>query len=145
LRDYQYRYTIIYKDGMVKQFPENGGFYKGEPGFITVGEKYLIRVEVFPALQAFQDNAKIVQVDFTYTDPAAGIEEHDSFVFTSTENTKKTWRVRGVPTGPKRYTYAVKYFSVTGSVTSLPAVTQDAEVIVIPIAPPVASPANPGR
>ena len=146
-RDYQYRYTIIYKDGMVKEFPEKAGtFYKGEPGFITVGEKYVIRVEVFPTLLTYLDNAKVVEVDFSYVDPANGVEEHDSLVFTSADNAKKTWRVRGVPGGSKRYTYQVKYFSTTGQVSGPPAVTQDTEVIIIPAAPPMTmtSP-GPGR
>ena len=132
LRDYKYRYSMVYKDGIVKEEPEHGGWLNGLPGFVTVGEHYLVRVDVFPTLLTFPDPAKIVQVDFTYKDPANDIEEHDSFVFTTGDNTKRTWRVRGMPGGPKTYTYQIKYFSITGSVTTRPPVTQDAEVIVLP-------------
>ena len=43
-----------------------------------------------------------------------------AFVFTTGDNTKRTWRVRGMPGGPKTYTYQIKYFSITGSVTTRP-------------------------
>jgi hypothetical protein len=143
LRAYQYRYTIVYKDGLVKEVPSDGSWLDGEPGFITVGEHYLVRVDVFPALLTFADNAKMVEVDFDYSDAANNIEEHDSLVFSSNESGKKTWRVRGAPGGPKKYSYQIKYFSVSGAVTALPVVTQDAEVIVIPplAPPPVVPPA----
>jgi hypothetical protein len=132
LRDYKYKYAIVYKDGLVKEVPSDGGWTKGEPGFITVGEHYLIRVDVFPTLLNYADPAKIVQVDFSYQDPANEIDEHDSLVFTSTDNAKKTWRVRGAAGGPKSYKYQLKYFSSTGAIVTQPAVTQEAEVIVIP-------------
>ena len=89
LRDYQYKYTIIYKDGLVRQVPESGDWLPGEPGFITVGEKYLLKVDVLPALQAYPDHAKIVQVDFTYTDPTHDIEEHDTLIFTKEDNAEE--------------------------------------------------------
>jgi hypothetical protein len=139
LRDYQYKYSIVYKDGLVRQVPENDGWLKGEPGFITVGEKYLLRVDVLPALQTYPDQAKIVQVDFTYTDPANNINERDSFIFTQADNVKKTWRVRGVSGGPKLYTYQISYFSTSGSVIALPPVTQEAEALVLPPAPKAAA------
>jgi hypothetical protein len=132
LRDYQYRYDIVYKDGMVKQIPESGGWEAGQPGFITVGEHYLIRVDVFPALLTYTDASKIIQVDFMYSDPGNNIDAHDSLVFSSQENAKKTWRVRGVPGGPTNYTYQVHYYSASGAVTSSQPVTQAAEVIVVP-------------
>jgi hypothetical protein len=135
LRDYQYKYMIIYKDGLVRQVPEGGEWLTGDPGFITVGEKYLLRVEVLPALQTYPDHGKIVQVDFTYTDSANNINERDTLIFTKEDNAKKTWRVRGVPGGPKLYTYQIRYFSTTGDVIELPSVTQDAEALVLPPAP----------
>ena len=132
LRDYEYRYTMVYKDGMVRQVPEGGGWLKGEPGFVTVGERYLLRVEIFPSLLTYSDTAKIVQLDLSYSDPANNIDEQDSYVFSAQDNAKKTWRVRGMTGGPKQYTSQVRYFSSTGAVNNLPAVTQEAEVIVLP-------------
>ena len=102
LRSYQYRYTIVYKDGMIRQVPSDGTWLDGEPGFITVGEKYVQRVDVFPGLLTFGENARIVQVDFSYKDDANQIEQHDSLVFSSDDKAKKTWFVRGVPGGSKK-------------------------------------------
>jgi len=136
LRDYQYRYSIIYKDGLVKDMPEDGGWLNGEPGFITVGENYTLRVDVFPALQSYPNNAKLVQVDLTYADAANHVEENDSFVFSQTDNVKRTWYVRGVPGGSKSYTYQVRYYSATGDVKILPPVTTSAEALVVPAPPP---------
>ena len=142
LRDYEYKYTMVYRDGMVKQVPEDGSWLKGEPGFITVGERYLLRVEIFPSLLTFPDAAKIVQLDFSYSDPANRVEERDSYIFSAQDNAKKTWRVRGMPGGSKQYTYQIRYFSTTGALTTMPPVTQEAEVIVLQ--PFVPSPPPPG-
>jgi hypothetical protein len=132
LRDYQYRYDIVYKDGLVKQVPADGGWATGQPGFITVGEHYLIRVEVFPALLTYTDASKMVQVDFSYRDKDNDIDVNDSLVFSAQDSAKKTWRVRGVPGGPKEYTYQIHYYAASGAVVSTQPVTQSAEVIVVP-------------
>ncbi|HKF20726.1 MAG TPA: hypothetical protein VKE93_04110 [Candidatus Angelobacter sp.] len=141
LRAYQYRYDMVYRDGLVKQIPEDGGWLDGQPGFITVGEHYLIKVDVFPALLTYSDNSKMVQVDFSYSDPDNNIDVHDSLIFSSQDSSKKTWRVRGVPGSPKNYTYQIRYYSSTGAVTAPPPVTQAAEVIVVPPLP-IATPAK---
>ena len=143
LRDYQYRYDIIYKDGLVKQVPADGGWATGQPGFITVGEHYLIRVEVFPALLTYTDASKIVQVDFSYSDKDHDIDVHDSLVFSAQDAAKKTWRVRGVPGGAKEYTYQVHYYAANGAVINTQPVTQAAEVLVLPPVT-VAAPARVG-
>lgn len=132
LRDYQYRYDIVYKDGLVKSFPEDGGWTNGQPGFITVGEHYVIRVEVFPALLTYTDTSKIVQVDFSYTDKGNDIDVQDSLVFSAQDSAKKTWRVRGAPGGPKDYTYQIHYYAASGAEINTQPVTQSAEVLVVP-------------
>ena len=134
-RDYMYGYTIIYKDGVIKNVPETGGWLKGEPGFITVGEKYTLEVDVYPTLLTFPEHAKLVQVDLAYEDQANGVSETGSFVFNAQANTKGTWRVKGVLGGPKRYRYEIKYFSGAGTVTALPAQNAEAEALVVPPAP----------
>ncbi len=141
LRDYEYKYSIIYKDGVVKNFPEDGGWLRGEPGFITVGEKYTLEVEIFPTLQTYPDHAKLVQVNLTYSDPPNDVREIDSFVFTKEANTPRTWRVRGVPGGPRKYTAEIIYFAAAGEMTSVPPALREAEVLVLP--PPPAPPAPP--
>jgi hypothetical protein len=137
LRDYQYKYTIVYRDGVVKNFPEDGGWLPGQPGFITVGEKYTLEVDLYPMLLTFPDHAKVVQVNLSYADPANGIDETDTYVFSADQKTPQVWRVRGVDGGPNSYTYEVLYMSATGQITRLPPVTQQAEAIVIP---PLAAP-----
>src|SRR4030095_6067915 len=91
LRPDQYRYTIGYKDGLVRQEPSDGSWLDGEPGFITVGEKYVQRVDVFPGLLTFGEHAKIVQGDLDYQHAPNQIEQHDSLVFSSEDKAKKTW------------------------------------------------------
>lgn len=141
LRNYEYKYSIIYTGGVVKDFPEDGGWYQGEPGFVTVGEKYTLAVDVYPTLQAFPDHAKLVQVDLTYDDPTSGIHQTDSLVFSSAANAVRTWRVRGKPGGSQAYTYQLQYFGANGKITTLPPVTQESEALVIP--PPPAPPPPP--
>jgi hypothetical protein len=143
LRDYEYRYSIIYKDGVVKDIPEDGSWLKGEPGFITVGEKYTLEVELFPTLLTYPDHAKLVQVNLIYSDPANDVRSVDSFVFTKETNQAKTWRVRGVPGGPKTYTAEIAYFSATGDVITVPPSVREAEVLVLPPPPAPAAPAPP--
>lgn len=141
LRDYEYRYSIIYKDGVVKDVPEDGSWLKGEPGFITVGEKYTLEVELFPTLLTYPDHAKLVQVNLIYSDPANAVRSVDSFVFTKETSQPKTWRVRGVPGGPKTYTAEIAYFSATGDVINVPPSVREAEVLVLPPPPAPAAPA----
>jgi hypothetical protein len=143
LRDYRYRYSIVYHDGVVRSFPEEGEWYRGEPGFITVGEKYTVEVQLIPALLTYPDSAKVVQVDLTYDDPEHGVHQVDSFVFSHDTPAPRTWRVRGSQDGPKRYTARIRYFSATGELFELPPIVQEAEALVIPPAPPPPAPPPP--
>ncbi len=135
-RDYEYRYAIIYKDGVVKNFPEDGSWLPGQPGFIAVGEKYTLEVDLYPTLLTFPPHAKVVQVNLSYDDPAHDIRERNTFVFSEDRKTPQVWRVRGADGGTKEYSYEVLYLAATGEVTSRPPVTQESEAIVIP--PPAA-------
>ncbi len=138
LRDYRYRYTIIYKDGVVKSVPEEEDkWVDGPPGFIVVGEKYGLEVDVVPALLTYPDHAKVVEVDLTYQDLANDIEDKQSFIFSKESSKALTWRVRTAPHGPRSYTIEVTYYSATGGVTRLPKRTSEAEALVLePLAPP---------
>jgi hypothetical protein len=141
LRTYQYRYTIIYTDGMVKSFPAaDDQWFDGEPGFITVGEKYTLEVGIYPTLLTYPDNAKLVEVDLTYDDEANGIHRVGSYVFSKdpNQNVMKTWRVRGVEGGPTTYRYVIRYFSADGSITTTQEAEHEGETLVIP---PAAAPA----
>lgn len=131
MRDYEYRYSIVYKDGLVRQVPLDGSWLPGQPGFITVGENYLIRVDVVPMLLTYGDNSKVVQVDLSYKDPAHNIEQSDTLIFSAQDSGKKTWRVRGAPGGPKDYTYQVTYFAGNGTPLPGASATQSKEAIVL--------------
>jgi hypothetical protein len=141
LREVFYKFTIVRSGGVVEEFPEDGGWYRAEPGFITVGEKYSMEVDIYPTLQTYPDHAKLVQVDLTYDEP--GVRRSDSFVFSKESNQPRTWRVRGAPGGPKRYAIDISYFSITGDVTTRPKVVQESEALVIPPAPVPATPVTP--
>jgi hypothetical protein len=141
LREYEYRYTIVRSGGVVDEFPEDGGWYKGEPGFITVGEKYSMEVDIYPTLQSYPDHAKVVQVDLTYDEN--GVHRSDSFVFSKESNQPRAWRVRGAPGGSKRYRVKISYFSINGEVTTRPEVVQESEALVVPPAPAPATPSAP--
>jgi hypothetical protein len=148
LRDYKYKYTIIYKDGVIRDVPEDGSWIAGQPGFVTVGEKYTVEVDIYPTLQKYPEHAKVVQVDLQYEDPANAIRDNGSFIFTADapQNTRQTWRVRGKPNGPKAYRYGIKYFAADGKITELPAVVQENDAIVIPpAAAPGPGPTPPGQ
>jgi hypothetical protein len=141
LRTYQYRYTIVYTDGMVKSFPAaDDQWLDGQPGFITVGEKYTLEVGIYPTLLTYPDNAKLVEVDLTYDDEANGIHRVGSFVFSkdANQNVMKTWRIRGVEGGPTTYRYVIRYFSADGSIVSTQEAEHEGETLVIP---PAAAPA----
>jgi hypothetical protein len=141
LRDYEYKYSIIYKGGVVKEYPEDGGWYQGEPGFITVGEKYTLQVDVFPTLMTYPDHAKLVKIDFTYDDPETGTHQVDSFVFSKEANAPRPWRVRGTQRGAKRYKYQVTYFGAApGVVSVMPPVVSESEALIVPPAPAPAAP-----
>ena len=135
-QDYEFRWSNVYRGGVVKNFPADGSWYKGQPGFITVGEKYGLQVELFPNLQTYPEQAKLVQVDLSYDDAIHDIHASDSFIFSKEDSVKKVWRVRtgdGIAPGP--YVVRFRYFSAVNDVIELPPKTDDKRVIVIPAAP----------
>jgi hypothetical protein len=97
-----------------------------------VGEKYTLEVDLYPMLLTYPDEAKVVQVNLWYRDPANDVDETGTFVFSSDRKEPQVWRVRGADGGPRQYTYEVVYMGSTGHVHRLPQVTQDAEAIIIP-------------
>jgi hypothetical protein len=145
-RDYQYRYTVIYKGGVVQEFPPDKTKYlPGQPGFIVVGPTYDLEVNVYPyllQLAGFPDPERMVQVDLSYVSDDGKINSTGSFNFTKENATPQVWRASTGGTGPQPYTVNVTYFSVSGG--SLTAPTQRAAgqaFVVPPLAPPLAPPA----
>lgn len=138
LREYRYRYVIIYKDGVVKNVPEEEDkWIDGQPGFVVAGEKYGLEVDVVPALLTYPDHAKVVEVDLTYEDPANDIEDRQSFIFSKESSKAVTWRVRTAPHGPRSYSIEVTYYSATGAVTRMPKRASESEALVLePLPPP---------
>lgn len=140
-RDYKFRYSNIYKDGVVRSVPPvEGEWLDGVPGFLVVGEKYGLEVEIVPLLLTYPDHAKLVQVDLSYDDPQHGLAEDKSFIFSKESNKNITWRVRTAPGGSKRYTVEVTYYSATGDKTVLPRREAENEALVLEPLPPPAPP-----
>ena len=147
-RDYHYNYTIVYKDGVVRNVPETGGWLPGEPGFITVGEKYSLEVDLYPdaadlsrSRQAGADRSRRTRIHrTTSTTPGA-----------SCSRRRPARRGRGGyaarPVDPSASRYVVKYFASNGAVESLAPTTSEADAVVIPppapLPPPPAPPAPP--
>lgn len=133
VRNYQYRYSVVFKDGVVENFPEDPTQYlPGEPGFVVVGIKYDVEVDIHPFLLSYPDHAKVVKVDLGVGD------ETDSFVFNKNANTTVTWRVR-TGTGPQPYWMQVTAYSATGEATVGPKLTEQVteSVVLQPIPAPV--------
>ncbi len=147
LRDYEYRYSIIYKGGMVKNFPAGGtGWLPGQPGFLVVGEKYGLELNIYPTLLLFGDHDRVVQVDLNYSDPQNNINSSKSCIFDRDHNKPDVWRVRTAdPPGTLNYSVDITYFSATGEQTKQPTRTADSDVLVIPpwTAPKPAASAKP--
>lgn len=139
VRSYRYRYSVVYKDGVVENTPADPtAWLPGEAGFVVVGVKYDIEVEIHPFLLTYPDHAKVVKVDL-----GVGTQV-DSFVFNKDSSTTKTWRVR-TGSGPQPYWLQVTAYSATGAVTVGPRLeSQTSESIVLQPIPPPAPPPTPG-
>jgi hypothetical protein len=144
LRDYWYRYSLVSQDGMVEDQPADGTWLKGEPGFLVVGPKYGLEVEVHPFLLTFPDYAKAVEVTLTYPDRNDPDRVTESYVFNAQNNTSKTWRVRTRDGIPKHYTAQITYYSTTGqqTVKVLDGLENNA-LLVAPLPPPPPPPVTP--
>ena len=132
IRDYRYHYDIIYKGGLVKHFPPDGtSWLPGQPGFLVVGEKYLIEVNIYPWLVKY-DQTPVVQVDLTYTGPDHPGGITNTFVFNRDNNTPRVWRAGGDPSGPRSYAINVTYLGGPAGTVRLPTINADGEAFVIP-------------
>ena len=136
LTDYEYRYTNIYRGGLVKNFPPDGTWYKGEPGFIVVGERFGLQVELNPGLLVYSDQMKMVQVELAYDDAANNIHASDSYTFSKDDNAKKVWRVRtGDNITPGPYVVKYTYYSGVNDAITTPPQAESKKSLVIPPAP----------
>ncbi|MEM7152823.1 MAG: hypothetical protein AAF799_08270 [Myxococcota bacterium] len=141
VRDYTYRYSVVFKDGVVENVPEDPTqWLPGEPGFVVVGIKYDVEVDIHPFLLSFPDHAKVVKVDLGVGD------ETDSYVFNKDAKTTVTWRVR-TGTGPEPYWMQVTAYSATGETTVGPKLTEQVSesVVLKPVPAPPAEPADDGE
>ncbi|MFI5099121.1 MAG: hypothetical protein ACHQE5_01180 [Actinomycetes bacterium] len=147
LRDYQYRFMKVYKDGVVKNVPPDGAdgthnWLPGPPGFITVGESYFMEVAVYPYLLQFGDQEKMVQVDLSYTNPQTHTKTTNTFVFNKDNSKLQTWRVQGDDTWPRSYSVDVTYFSAAGGQTHAPTQVREGDALIVP---PLAAALAPGH
>ena len=133
LRDYEYRYSIIYKGGLVKNFPAGGTWLPGQPGFLVVGEKYGLELNIYATLLQFGDHDRVVQVDLAYRDPKNNINIAKSCVFDRDHNKPDVWRVRTAdPPGTLDYSIDITYMAANGDQVKLPTRTANSDVLVIP-------------
>ncbi|GEM_PF-6602890 len=131
-RDYTYQYSNIYEGGVVKRYPEDGSWLPGDPGYITVGEKYSMSVDLYPTLLTFGTDLAAVQVDTDYQDPAHSISLADTFVFTGDALAKQTWHLKGDQNGPKEFGYVVRYFYKDGTTVVTARAAQSSDALFVP-------------
>jgi hypothetical protein len=141
LRDYRYRYTVVYKDGLVQEFPtERTKYLPGQPGYIVVGPEYDLTVQVSPLLlarQGFPDWSTVVEVDLTYKSNDGKINTTSSFTFSKESSGVQVWRVSTGGRGPQPYTVDVTYYALTGKENQVPTIQKDGTVFIVP---PMAQP-----
>jgi hypothetical protein len=138
-RDYQYRYTVIYKGGVVQQFPpDETKFFPGQPGFIVVGPTYDLEVNVYPyllQLAGFPDQERMVQVDLNYRSDDGKINTTGTFNFTKEKSDPQVWRASTGGQGPQPYSVMVTYYSGEGQITKAPAQLATGKAYVVPPLP----------
>lgn len=137
-REFEYTYSILYRNDVVKNFPEDGTWLPGQRSSIVVGDKYAFKVDIYPTLLAFPDQASVVEVHLSYQDEANAILEKGTFIFNADQSNPAVWRVRGAEAGegPRSYTYEAIYRGVDGSVTKLaPKVMDQSAIVIAPLEP----------
>lgn len=134
IRNYEYRYDIIYTDGLVEHVPEDEDeWLPGTPGFLTVGPNYTVQVDIYPnLLMPYPEHAKMVQVNMIYDDDTNNIHESDSFIFSAQNNVSVRWRISGEPGGTTTYQYEVQYFSAIGQMTKVGPISTELDALVVP-------------
>ena len=138
IRDYKYRYSVVHKDGMVENVPEDTDqWLDGPAGYVVAGIKYDIEVQLHPFLLTYPDHARMVKVDLSYKDAARDINITDSFVFSKENKKIDTWRAR-TGNGPQPYKMTVTYYASDGKamVRGPETLTGDAVVLQPAPAPP---------
>ena len=108
LRDYSYHYVLVYAGGRIKRVPEEGSL-PGEPGFIVVGERYDLEVELYPALLSFGDDLRIAIVEVTAPDAANEQDKVQSFFFQAGSTDAQVFRADLVEGGSARYHLEITY------------------------------------
>jgi len=139
-RDYTYQYSNIYEGGVVKRYPADGSWLPGDPGYITVGEKYSMSIDIYPTLLTFGADLAAVQVDTDYEDAAHGISLAETFVFTGEALAKQTWHVKGDQNGPKEFGVVIRYFYKDGTTAVTQRATQASDALFVSPPPPRAAP-----
>ena len=141
-RDYTYQYTNVYAGGLVERFPADGSWAQGEPGYITVGEKFSAVVDFYPLLLHFDGHLTAAEVDADYQDPQNNISLSETFVFSSAQNSTQTWYIEGQQGGPTEYSYLVKYYWADGTQTQTVRITSSNDKVLLPAPVPLAPAAS---
>lgn len=141
-REYTYRYTLAYKTGLVRDLPEDGSWLPGRPGFLVVGERYDLEVEILPFLLTFHERCKLVQVNIRCPQATTEAARAESFIFQAPTDAPVKWRVDLQEGAAAEYEAEVVYVSADGSETHLALGTlHDKKLVLKPL--PAAPPAPP--
>jgi hypothetical protein len=136
LRDYRYRYTVVYRGGLVQEFPaDKTSYLPGQPGFVVVGPEYDLVVQVYPyllGLAGYPDAFRMVQVDLSYTSDDGKVRSTGTFTFTKETSTPQVWRASTGGKGVQPYAVDVTYFSGAGQITRAATVPAAGQAFVVP-------------
>ena len=106
-RQYSYRQTLIFKDGMVMETE----WLKSNRTTLVVGKTYAMRLEVnvIPFGPAFsENNLSRLLVNLKYNDEESGVLKEDTAVFTSLGD-RFNWQIGLKDPAKRRYTYSITY------------------------------------
>jgi hypothetical protein len=151
VRGYKYRYSVVYKGGVVQNFPaDQSQWLDGQPGFVVVGPTYDLEVTVYPyllQLAGYPDPERMVQVDLSYPSSDPRVGGTASFNFTKEASTPQVWRTSTGGKGPQPYSVNVTYYGGDGKITKAPTQSAAGQAFVIPplvVTPPAPAPADTG-
>ncbi|MDP2315703.1 MAG: hypothetical protein Q8P41_22590 [Pseudomonadota bacterium] len=143
LRSYSYRYTLIYKSGVTRVIPEDGSMIAGQPGFLVVGERYDLEVEILPFLLAFDDRCRLVEVNVTTPHARTEATRSATFTFRAAADAAPVWRVDLEEGADPTYDVTVTYHGTGTRVERALGTQRGSKLILEALPPPPPAPPAP--
>jgi hypothetical protein len=128
-KDFNYRSTVVYKDGRTTQSDWQTG--TGSRTVVT-GRIYVdtISISCLTDLIDFS-TVKLVKVVCRYQDPPNHIDVSEDFVFTNAARTAGPWSLGIMDKANRQYTYGVTYYMADGTSRTVPDVaTTDPKIVL---------------